>query len=755
MAAKHAYYRAADTVSDVFKHLHPTRRKDHSDNMRDLRHLINPNFYNKLMQTPFSEMDVENKGLFTMDDFSRCFGMVAAPQELLVVFRLLDNNNSGKVTYGEYQSFHKQHDPQFKAGRRLGHRKLGSPDYLEYATLLEGIIMSCSRFALAEKMQLAGETYPPREEWLLSAMQAEWSNPKLLLHWWYVTHPVPESEEGRRFPDWNGGFSVRDTGHVGMSIGDFCGTEAAAEAGLTVAEVVGLRLYTGPGYEALNLSLRANSQRFPVTQFCIDSAIGKMGRVAPVQVLLRGMKKVMDPRWVRLYNVYRGVGHRHLALSDPGFVSTTTDAKVATGKDFGGPVLFLLKSLAPRQKGQFGFLSNGGDVQWVSQYPSEAEILLPSNVMLIPELLCRHMRGYVHPHAPDKKQFRFMVFYPWDFEYNCPLVTDDFLQCANALVDLIHLLDVALVKDCKAGHPPCPEPEPEPEPAASSSPPTQQTTSTSKENQTAHSMLIPEYPVQCDHVVPHPYIDTDPHYSKSLHLWPSPFISPSRSMSPDEFPHPYTFDAPPTLHHLNPTPAPTAFPSAGTWISAGGPWTAQPYPTAPVYPGRAVYAAPPVVLSGPGGSNALRLAKVKYYRQKDLDKALEAYRKRPRYDDGLDEHDLTGNDFPTLAAVLCPFEKSAWNVGLWGLILATIGAGLSHLGIGGGGAAGIAAAVVVTTVVATAVPITVMQAQDRAAKVSTLTPTVTLTMTRTPTRTATPTCTRSIVNATRGGRVVV
>lgn len=54
-------------------------------------------------------------------------------------------------------------------------------------------------------------------------------------------------------------------------------------------------------------------------------------------------------------------------------------------------------------------------------------------------------------------------------------------------------------------------------------------------------------------------------------------------------------------------------------------------------------------------------------RQKDVDKALEAYRNRPRYDDGLDDHDLTGNDFPTLAAVLCPFEDSAWNVGMWGL----------------------------------------------------------------------------------------
>lgn len=114
---------------------------------------------------------------------------------------------------------------------------------------------------------------------------------------------------------------------------------------------------------------------FLVTQYCIDSAIGKMAHVAPLQPLLRGMRKPMDPRphpstasqtpprnqilvgswkplrhfwtwpemppsspprtlipsprslgdmgrgvpswWVRLYKIYRGVGRKRLALSDP------------------------------------------------------------------------------------------------------------------------------------------------------------------------------------------------------------------------------------------------------------------------------------------------------------------------------------------------------------------------------------------------------------------------------------------------------
>eukprot|EP00667_Euglena_gracilis_P011349 EG_transcript_11601 len=410
------------------------------------------------MRTPYSDLDVEKKGTVDVDAFTQAFRAVASPQELALVFRLIDEDKSGMVTYGEWQSFHKKFDPEYRrsdTARANPRQKEGSPEFLEYGSLLDGILMSCSRFPLMAKLEQSHEPFPPSVQWLTEAMEAEWGNPKLRPHWVYATNPVPEMEEGRRFPDWNGGFTVRDDGHVGMTNEDFCRTAMATTAGLTMPEVVGLRLYTGPGYEALNLSLRANSQRFPVTQYCIDSAIGKMANVAPQQPLLRGMRKPMDPRWVRLYNIYRGVGHKRLALSDPGFVSTTTDIDVATGSDFGGPVLFALHTSAPSPLPTCGFLSNGGDVQWISQYPSEAEILLPSNVILVPKLRCRHTRkrGHGLPLPPEKRVFEFSVFFPWDFTHHCPLVTADFLPCANALLDHVHGLDVAVAQQCKARHP--------------------------------------------------------------------------------------------------------------------------------------------------------------------------------------------------------------------------------------------------------------------------------------------------------------
>ena len=35
----------------------------------------------------------------------------------------------------------------------------------------------------------------------------------------YVVHPCPDDEAARRFPDWSGGYSVRDDGHTRVATG--------------------------------------------------------------------------------------------------------------------------------------------------------------------------------------------------------------------------------------------------------------------------------------------------------------------------------------------------------------------------------------------------------------------------------------------------------------------------------------------------------------------------------------------------------
>lgn len=42
----------------------------------------------------------------------------------------------------------------------------------------------------------------------------------------------------------------------------------------------------------------------------------------------------------------------------------------------------------------------------------------------------------------------------------------------------------------------------------------------------------------------------------------------------------------------------------------------------------------------------MRLAKVKYFTQAEVDRALAALHSKPRYNDGLDDVGAIGNDFP-------------------------------------------------------------------------------------------------------------
>ena len=83
----------------------------------------------------------------------------------------------------------------------------------------------------------------------------------------------------------------------------------------------------------------------------------------------------------------------HLIIGDPAFVSTTLDVDVATGIDFGGICVFSIRGETgppvPRS-----FQGTGANVDWVSQYPCEAERLLPSNTLFIPDPLRKGQAAY-------------------------------------------------------------------------------------------------------------------------------------------------------------------------------------------------------------------------------------------------------------------------------------------------------------------------------------------------------------------------
>eukprot|EP00667_Euglena_gracilis_P003796 EG_transcript_3811 len=417
--------------------------------MLDLASVVNPVFRVALLTAAYQSIDENNNGSVDFDEFSAFFEPCATPAELRLAFDLIDYKKTGQVTFGMLQEF----QLQFSPGSDNFGGKVGDPEYLEYANLLMGIKLACERRVFMEALALSGESLPPSSEWLMEMMCREWrALPCLAVHWDYVMHSVPLTAEGRRFPNWKGGFSVRDDGHEGMAVEDFLALPEAQEAQLTLPEVVGLRLYTGPGYEALNRSLRANTQRFPVTEFCIDSAVGKLALVHQPRDLLRGLRKKMHPKWRRQYQVYRGIGKKDAVLCDPGFVSTTTDVAVATGADFGGPVVFVVRAKVPIV-GRVGFISDGAAVDWVSQYPTEAEVLLPSNTIFVPCIQCKHPDSDPLLIPARKAVYHFHAYYPWDFNRNMPFIAEDYLDCANFLLHHVHQCEVEFLQDCKAGHP--------------------------------------------------------------------------------------------------------------------------------------------------------------------------------------------------------------------------------------------------------------------------------------------------------------
>jgi len=435
--------------------------KEAESQLSKLQKVTCPKFLHALGYSSFQGLDRSRDGYVTFEEFSLYFARVASAEESKQAFQVLNVKGDGKLTYGEWQSFQEEFE-EHTQWAHSGGGKVGCPDFLEYAAMLYGLKISLTRNRFLEKVEAAGLALPVSDEWLEAEMEKEWlAHANFAKYWKYVINMCPVEEVDRRFPNWAGGFSVRDIGHEGMTVDDFCLEPMAKKASLGRPDILGLRLCTGGGYLPLNKSLRAHTHRFPVTQFCIDRALGRLARVGTPKQVFRGLRKKMHPRWKRLYEVYRGIGHHKLALVDCAFVSTTTDVKVAAGPDFGGPVAFQItpRDPVPIEACNMGFLCDGGSVSWVSQYPEEAEVLLPSNTILIPQLLCKHTNRR-DPAIPKKRDvFLFHPFYPWDFVHNIPFVSDKYLDAANGLLLSVHRLDEAVVDWCRGGHPENSKPE--------------------------------------------------------------------------------------------------------------------------------------------------------------------------------------------------------------------------------------------------------------------------------------------------------
>jgi NLR family CARD domain-containing protein 3 len=169
-----------------------------------------------------------------------------------------------------------------------------------------------------------------------------------------------------------------DHGREVLVLGLFTQHATAVKAGLQEPEVVAVRLYTGPMYLWYNAALRGfpadlhaklEGNRYETTVFCITSGIVKLARLTEVPAdrrLYRGLGGMVLP------DAFWGSKDGFRGGVETGLMSTTTDRRVAmqySGKDGKRSTVFEILA---------GRVDIGADLSWVSQYPGEKEVPLPS-----------------------------------------------------------------------------------------------------------------------------------------------------------------------------------------------------------------------------------------------------------------------------------------------------------------------------------------------------------------------------------------
>lgn len=160
----------------------------------------------------------------------------------------------------------------------------------------------------------------------------------------------------------------RDLNHDGMTLEDFGKHEMARTADLTLAEVAALRLYTTSSFHLVNKPLRRQIKPVPLptTTRLIYSALKKMRAIHMSSksafrriYLWRGLKNiVVDEAFLRL-------GGTEMAC-----MSTSPNMRVVAGyAQSEDPLLFRILVDSPMEM--------GADIQWLSTFPNEEEVLYP------------------------------------------------------------------------------------------------------------------------------------------------------------------------------------------------------------------------------------------------------------------------------------------------------------------------------------------------------------------------------------------
>jgi len=172
---------------------------------------------------------------------------------------------------------------------------------------------------------------------------------------------------------------VRDKGRGGWTLGRWMEHANAKSAKLEQAEVAALRFYTLPAFRHINEpmrdQLRTTPHPLPVTTSFVVQGLKKLRAIdassdaaRQEMVLFRGLKNV------EVSDEFHTKGGTELAP-----MSTTSDPGVAVHYSTNSSGQSLLFRIITKNK-----LQRGADLEWLSAFPNESEVLFPPLTFMQP-----------------------------------------------------------------------------------------------------------------------------------------------------------------------------------------------------------------------------------------------------------------------------------------------------------------------------------------------------------------------------------